>query len=1471
MKFLSDILAKAGLVVDGTVTLNSVANATTDTDRFIVVESGVVKYRTGTQLLSDIGGISGNQTITLSGDATGSGTTSIAVTLANSGVVAGTYGSSTAVPVITVDAKGRVTGVTTASISGSLTFTGDVTGSGTTGSTTTLTLANSGVTAGTYTKVTVDAKGRVTVGASLASGDLPSHTHDDRYYTETESDTRFQLASQKGQANGYASLDGAGKVPVSQLPSSIMEYKGTWNASTNSPTLADGTGDTGDVYRVSTAGTRNLGSGSITFDIGDYVIYNGTVWEKSDTTDAVASVNGFTGIITLTTTNIGEGTNLYYTDTRARAALSFTAGSGGYNSTTGVITIPTNTNQLTNGAGYITGNQNITLSGDVTGSGATSIVTTIANNAVTTAKINNGAITASKMATFGAGEGFFWAANTDGASIIFESTGDGASGGRALSNLLIALTDNGDEGLKVTTTGSELLYVNINQFQYKGNNVWHSGNLTNLNQLSNGPGYITGYTETDTLASVTGRGASTNTNVTFNGTITANSSIVQGYGTILTGYNSGFQITVNATYSGGQTNTYTPQYAGVASAGMFVMKQRNGGEGIMDFYGKQSGTDGSTQAYSTFNHLMTMLPTGYVGVGTVAPGAKLDIVSTASGSEGLRVDGASGGFAFVVRGGSTYTSHIRAGLTIGANYFTTPPSNGAIIEGNVGIGTTTPSYKLELVATNNQNGFFVSAADTSPFNAKIATFRYAANANDVCIEAQGGKAAIQARAGASTMDLLLNAAGGYVAIGTTSPATPLHVLGGPAGTGSWNRTATLAATYPALIFNSNGSKWAGIAYDYSAAMRFWVNASNDDVFAATLALSILNSGYIGIGTSTPQTSLTLSRTNVSYAGQLQLASDNFAQITFYNSAAITPSAANRKASIIYNVAGNTFEIANQISGGHLILQGSDSGGGRVGINIDAPQAILDVSHTAGTTNIIRVSNGAGNYRWRVDQNFSMIMTNSVGTDTFSVTTGGVLTAVSLVKSGGTSSQFLMADGSVSTNPGWITSYTETDTLATVTSRGNTTTGRINVRSNGNQGGGNILMGNTGNGSNKWSYLTGTHYNQDTQTQGVSIIGAYSDINSNVVVIGGSIYEANPATEIQFWTHTATTHNLGGSKRMVIDTNGNVGINSPNPTYTLHVGGSGYFNSTLYVNGQTTLDDQVNITSGYSVNFGSSRLHSTDTSYFLGGNVGIAVSNPANKLQIGSVGSSGYSGNDLAIGNGTQVMAFFQSSTVSTWYTNTSFSLMPSGAGSTGNLGVGTTSPNYRLDVRGNIALGDTSTNPQIIFTGASVNGFTNGYISWNAGTNSTAALTLSVPGNNFEVVTGYNERVVLSTGNGLYVYTNNGSGTYTNRLTLDRTGNLTISGTLTEQSALRYKENIAPVTAALEKVDQLQPVSYNKKGSSTKEIGLIAEDVFDVYPEFVLCDDNGEPVGIHYSRLTAVLIESVKELKTRIQELEKRN
>ena len=101
-------------------------------------------------------------------------------------------------------------------------------------------------------------------------------------------------------------------------------------------------------------------------------------------TTGSAGYNSTTGVITIpsTTAHISEGANLYYTDGRARAAVSFTAGSGAYNSSTGVFTIPTNTNQLTNGAGFITSasvptntNQLTNGAGFVTSSGVTSVAT----------------------------------------------------------------------------------------------------------------------------------------------------------------------------------------------------------------------------------------------------------------------------------------------------------------------------------------------------------------------------------------------------------------------------------------------------------------------------------------------------------------------------------------------------------------------------------------------------------------------------------------------------------------------------------------------------------------------------------------------------------------------------------------------------------------------------------------------------------------------------------------------------------------------------------------------------------------------------------------------------------------------------------------------------------------------------------------------------------------------------------------
>lgn len=94
----------------------------------------------------------------------------------------------------------------------------------------------------------------------------------------------YQLLSEKGAANGYASLDGTGKVPASQLPLTGLNFKGNWDANANSPTLSSGSGTDGDWYNVSVAGTTNL-DGITDWDVGDKAIFVESVWQKIDNSD----------------------------------------------------------------------------------------------------------------------------------------------------------------------------------------------------------------------------------------------------------------------------------------------------------------------------------------------------------------------------------------------------------------------------------------------------------------------------------------------------------------------------------------------------------------------------------------------------------------------------------------------------------------------------------------------------------------------------------------------------------------------------------------------------------------------------------------------------------------------------------------------------------------------------------------------------------------------------------------------------------------------------------------------------------------------------------------------------------------------------------------------------------------------------------------------------------------------------------
>jgi hypothetical protein len=102
-----------------------------------------------------------------------------------------------------------------------------------------------------------------------------------------------------------------------------LSYQGAWNASTNSPTLTSSVGTNGYYYVVSVAGSTNL-NGITDWQVGDWAIYNGTIWQKLDQTNLVTSVAGRTGAVVLANTDIsGLGTM----STQNANSVSITGGS----------------------------------------------------------------------------------------------------------------------------------------------------------------------------------------------------------------------------------------------------------------------------------------------------------------------------------------------------------------------------------------------------------------------------------------------------------------------------------------------------------------------------------------------------------------------------------------------------------------------------------------------------------------------------------------------------------------------------------------------------------------------------------------------------------------------------------------------------------------------------------------------------------------------------------------------------------------------------------------------------------------------------------------------------------------------------------------------------------------------------------------------------------------------------------------
>ena len=383
-------------------------------------------------------------------------------------------------------------------------------------------------------------------------------------------------------------------------------------------------------------------------------------------------------------------------------------------------------------------------------------------------------------------------------------------------------------------------------------------------------------------------------------------------------------------------------------------------------------------------------------------------------------------------------------------------------------------------------------------------------------------------------------------------------------------------------------------------------------------------------------------------------------------------------------------------------------------------------------------------------------------------------------------------------------------------------------------------------------------------------------------LGGVIDIAQTTKVLASETPNVTDGNLYfytiGSERMRINSSGNIGIGTSAPNYNLDVNGT-IGVSDMYVTGDSQFVGSVTIgelliSSGIISESITGNL-STFGSIFV---TGKSILNTLNvsELTTGTILST------------TSLMAIGNSNTIGNIYT------------SGGNVGINTTDPNYQVDVNGSMrvvtdlyvngnmsgtsstfaTLTLTSTNPSIdisngsllAYGGITIRSTVDAFSITNGGsllTNGGAAVgKMLFVGDSINVRNNIrsNTLAILSTENGLGIGSG-GSLTVLGGGSISR--DLYVGGTVTSSSDIRLKTNITNFKDAndsiLNKIDNLRTIKYIYKDdeSNTPYVGFVAQDFVSDFPEFTRCPKGGF-YSLDYQKISVILLECVKELKTQV-------